>query len=219
MSFFDDNSLGSVGDIHIEAAEGYSGAIGAQLALIEGYHNDYAMFEAAIKADIKETKMVREGAGEEAVSALQEASLSGFWNKIKEFIKKIIAKIKAIFHGFIAKFQAWMGKDGRAFFEKYKRDIFGKDVDGLKVRYSAPKVDVTNISVNVGNIIRDGGLDDEEHSELVEKYLGQLTSPSVKASGKEFRTSSEAGKQLSRSLRRPEKYPDSDIKILLIFQY
>jgi len=189
MSFFDDNEIGSLGTVHVEAAEGYSGTIGAQLAMVEGFQNDMAMFTAALKTDIRENRMVREGAGESEILAVQEGALGSFWEKIKAFIRKIIAKIKGIFTGFIAKFEAWMNKDGRAFYNKYKKEIFsGKDLTGLKVSYSKP-TGVSNINIDVAKVALKGALNSTEvdTSDLVEQYLGVMSTPSVKASAKEFR--------------------------------
>ena len=185
--FINDNELSSVGaSVKVEADMGYSGAIGAQLMMAEGYQNDFALFGSLILADVKEHAMIKEGAEEEAVYAMQEGALSSFWEKIKTFIKKIIAKVKGIFRGFVAKLEAWMGRDGRAFFDKYKREIFGKDVSGLKVRYSAPKADVAAVTVSIESVDTQGNIKDgAEHSELVEEYLGKMTP--VKASAKEFR--------------------------------
>ena len=185
--FINDNELSSVGaSVKVEADMGYSGAIGAQLMMVEGYQNDFALFGSLILADVKEHAMIKEGAEEEAVYAMQEGALSSFWEKIKTFIKKIIAKVKGIFRGFIAKLEAWMGRDGKAFFDKYKRDIFGKDVSGLKVRYAAPKADVAAVTVSTESVDTQGAIKDgAEHSELVEEYLGKMTP--VKASAKEFR--------------------------------
>lgn len=179
MAFFGENELSNMGNVHIEAAEGYSGTIGAQLAMAEGFQNDYTLFEAALKMDFREMKMVKEGASEEEIASVQEGALSNFWAKIKEFVRKLIEKIKGIFKGFIAKFEAWMGKDGKAFFEKYKRDIVAKDVDGLKVRYSKPnhnlcsaiKVDVTNEALRLTG--------EKETTDLVEEYLGRFIEPKV----------------------------------------
>lgn len=186
MAFFDENELSSVGSVCIEAAEGYSGAIGAQLALIEGYQNDLTMFTQAIRTDIKEAKMVRESAGEEEIGAMQEGALNTFWEKIKEFIRKIIAKVKSVFHGFLAKFEAWMGKNGYAFFEKYKREIYsGKDISKLKINYSKPKVasvdaikvDISKISTIVGKDQKNSA--DADGEALISEMLGQMMHPTL----------------------------------------
>jgi hypothetical protein len=188
MGFYSDNEIGSLGTVNVEAAEGYSGAIGAQLAMVEGFQNDMAIFTAALKTDIKENRMIREGASEEELCTVQEGALSSFWEKIKTLIKNIIAKVKSIFGGFIAKFEAWMNKDGTAFYNKHKKEIFsGKDLSGLKVRYAKPKLNIASISVDIAKVALKSDLGDVEHSELVESYLGAISHPSTKASAKEFR--------------------------------
>ena len=186
MSFFGENEIGSIGNICVEAAEGYSGTIGAQMLMVEGFQNDMDMFSASLMADRQEHRMVQEGASESEVSAMQEGALSSFWEKVKAFVRKLIAKIKGIFKGFIAKFEAWMGKDGRAFFDKYKKEIFsGKDLDGLKVKYSKPTSGFANIKVNVDGASPDGNLsDDKSQSDLVDEYLSDIVVPKVNNASK-----------------------------------
>jgi len=181
--FITENELSGIGgSIHVEADTNYSGAIGAQLLVAEGFANDFALFGAGVRADAKEVTMVKEGAGEEAISTLQEGAVGNFYNKLKEIVKRIIAKIKGIFTGFIAKMQAWMGRDGRKFFDAHKKDIFGKNIDGLKFRYS--KSISGKALIDPANITATNPSDeDKETSDLVEEYLGELTDGKCKDKG------------------------------------
>ena len=152
MAFFDIKPFASV---TVEAAEGYDHDYAGMQSLIEGYQNDFALFKGAIYSDIRENAMIHEGASVEDVMALQEGAISDFFNKIKEFFKKLWAKIKAIFKGFIAKFDSMFMKSGKALLKKYKKDIEMKDTSELEVSFSKPKKDIqigaTTITVSVTN--------------------------------------------------------------------
>ena len=147
MAFFDIKPFAGV---TVEAAEGYDESYAGMQSLIEGYQNDYKLFTAALYNDIKEYSMVHEGASVEDVMALQEASISGFFEKIKEFFKKLWAKVKAIFKGFIAKFDSMFMKSGKALVKKYKADIEKKDTTNLEVKFSKKKFNF--------DAFREGGL-------------------------------------------------------------
>ena len=101
-------SLGST----IPMAEGYDGSIGCAKALIESAQNDYAMFRAMLESDAREIQAMKSGyVNESEIISLQEATIGGIWNKIKELFKKLIAKIKSIFANFLAKFRGLYMKD------------------------------------------------------------------------------------------------------------
>lgn len=154
MAFFDIKPFAGV---TVEAAEGYDHDYAGMQSLIEGYQNDFALFKGAIYSDIRENAMIHEGASVEDVMALQEGAISDFFNKIKEFFKKLWAKIKAIFKGFIAKFDSMFMKSGKQLLKKYKKDIEMKDTSELEVSFSKRKdnkeikIDATDISVVVFN--------------------------------------------------------------------
>lgn len=184
--FITENELSSVGaSVHVEADTSYEGAAGAYVMMAEGFANDFNLFTAAVKADAKEARLLKESAGEDEIATVQEGAISSFYEKLKAWVKKIIAKIKGIFTGFIAKMQAWMGRDGKAFFDKYKKDIFGKDVSGLKFRYSKPKSSspISDASAvakvgSISNSLPEG----KDHSELVEYLLDKICGIKDKAS-------------------------------------
>ena len=96
----------------IPMAEGYDGSIGCAKALIESAQNDYAMFRAMLESDAREIQAMKSGyVNESEIISLQEATIGGIWNKIKELFKKLIAKIKSIFANFLAKFRGLYMKD------------------------------------------------------------------------------------------------------------
>lgn len=194
MAFFDIKP--AVG-ITVEAAEGYDQEYSAMQALIEGYQNDYALFTGILYSDFKEYSMVHEGASAGEIMALREASISGFFNKIKEFFKKLWAKIKAIFHNFIAKFDSVFMKSGKDLLKKYKKEIELKDTSDLEVSYEKMKnADAvlinTNITVSVADVATGDpkkaleDFDGEEFSCKVAKELAGVDINSMSEFDKEF---------------------------------
>ena len=147
MGIFSTNRYGSVDtDVVIEAAEGYHGEIGAAIAMIEGYQNDMALFNGIIMTDFQESALIHEGASAEEVYVLQEGALSGAWEKIKQFFKKLGEKIKGIFHAFIAKMDSVFMKDANAFYKKYIKDI------NQKKSWKDFKCKVKPVKVNTGEV-------------------------------------------------------------------
>ena len=141
MGIYSTNRFNSLGaDITLEAAEGYNGEIGAALAMLEGYQNDMAIFNGVIASDFQAAAAVHEGAGDDEVYVLQEASLKGAWEALINFFKKLGEKIKGIFKAFIAKMDSVFMKDSAAFYKKYEADIRKKDKwTDFSVKVRAPK--------------------------------------------------------------------------------
>lgn len=193
MAFFDIKP--AVG-ITVEAAEGYDQEYSAMQALIEGYQNDYALFTGILYSDFKEYSMVHEGASAGEIVALREASISGFFNKIKEFFKKLWAKIKAIFRSFIAKFDSMFMKSGKALLKKYKKEIELKDTSELEVSYekmkNADACRTTTITVSVADVATGDpkkaleDFDGEEFSCKVAKELAGVDISSMSEFDKEY---------------------------------
>ena len=123
-------------------AEGYNCSYGTALALIEGARNDRAMFEAMLGIEAQEISIRESSTGyvmEGQIQALTEGTLSGIWNKIKELLKKFIAKIKAIVHNFVAKIQSLFMKD-KEFVKKYAAEVRRKsNIDKLEVKWRKVK--------------------------------------------------------------------------------
>jgi hypothetical protein len=119
-------------------AEGYDCSFGPALALVEGARNDYAMFRAMLNVESRELQIRNESAGyvtEGEIAALQEATGSGIWTKIKELFSKLVAKIKAIFHNFMAKLNS-LTKSDKEMVKKYKVEILKKgNIGKLEVKW------------------------------------------------------------------------------------
>ena len=131
---FDANttSLGS----SIPMAEGYNGAEGIALALVESARNDYAMFRAMLDADARELSLRKNGyVSESEIMALTEATGGSIFKKIADLFKKLVAKIKSIFSNFIARFRGLYMKD-KDLVKKYGNQIIRKsNIGNLEVKW------------------------------------------------------------------------------------
>ena len=191
--FITENTIaGLSGNYTVEAAEGYSGGIGCQFAALEAAQTDFSFLTAFVQSDAREIGMVREGAGDEYIHTMLEGAISDAWNKLKEWVKKIWEKIKGIFKAFIARLEDFMGKNGYAYFEKYKKILFdGTPIKDLKAKYS--KVDdgqlttlltgrelekvLPNALTDIGKVVKVD--DDKDQSEIVDEFLEKMLGEST----------------------------------------
>ena len=121
---------------NVPMAEGYNDdQYSAQVAMIESYQNSFAIFDGVIRSDIQEAAMKHGGASDYDLIVFSESVIGDLFNKIKEFFKKLWAKIKSIFHNFMARFDAKFGKSNKEFIKKYRKDIYGKDLSDFEVEY------------------------------------------------------------------------------------
>ena len=132
----------ALGATTIPMAEGYDCSYGVGLALVEAARNDLSMFQALVQADYKEMAICKESTGvvqEGEISALHEAVGGGIFKKIAELFKKLVAKIKAIFHNFMAKINGLTMKD-KELVKKYQTELARKrNLDKLEVKFRKPK--------------------------------------------------------------------------------
>lgn len=100
-----------------------------------------------IFSSIAMAEVVAASNGQDPVSIYTEASVSGFFGKIKEFLMKIWQKIKSIFAKLMTRFdQLW--KNGKEFWDKYNKTISKKisDVDFDKLDLKGYKFDKDKIT-------------------------------------------------------------------------
>lgn len=128
----------ALGATTIPMAEGYDCSYGASLALVEAARNDLAMFQALVQADYKEMAICKESTGvvqEGEIASLHEAVGGGIFKKIAELFKKLVAKIKGIFHNFMAKINGLTMKD-KDLVKKYQGELARKrNLDKLEVKW------------------------------------------------------------------------------------
>ena len=174
MGIYSTNRYGSVSDFDVVAAEGYNGEIGAAIAMIEGYQNDMALFNGVIATDFQEAAMIHEGASEAEVYVLQEGALKGAWEKLKEFFKKLIEKIKGIFHAFIVKMESVFMKDSKEFYKKHIAEINKKKTwEGFKCKVKMLKVKGAVLPVSdilKGDLAIDIDINGIDYAELLKKW-------------------------------------------------
>lgn len=129
----------ALGASTIPMAEGYDCSYGVSLALVESARNDFAMFQALVQADYKEMSICKESTGvvmEGEISALHEAVGGGIFKKIAELFKKLVAKIKAIIHNFVAKIRGLYMKD-KDLVKRYWKTVTDKKdrLDKLEIKW------------------------------------------------------------------------------------
>lgn len=114
MGIYSNTRYDSVGgyDVDVAANESYNCVTGCAMALIEGYQNDFALFESAIHSDMAEIAAVNEG-----YEVINEGAKE-IWNKLKEIFSKLLAKLKGIFKSFIARISGVFA-DSAALHKKY----------------------------------------------------------------------------------------------------
>lgn len=138
----------ALGASTIPMAEGYDCSYGASLALVESARNDLAMFQALVHADYKEMAICKESTGvmqEGEISALHEAVGGGIFKKIAELFRKLVAKVKAIFHSFMAKINGLAMKD-KDLVKKYQTELARKrNLDKLEVKWRKRKGEPTTV--------------------------------------------------------------------------
>lgn len=123
----------------VEADMSYHGAAGAQRILAECYQNDLAFFEGVIANDFKTAVGLREGTIlESEMQAITEGTISGFFSKLKELVKKVWAKIKGLIKNFMIKINAICTGDNKKLVNKYKKEVLKKDLSKMKFKWSKP---------------------------------------------------------------------------------
>lgn len=136
MGLYGRNTTSLGGHYDVVANENYRGVDGALIALTEGYVNDQAIFEAVIGQDFAEAYAFSEGCELELVT---ESALSGAFDKLKAFVKKIWEKIKGLFKSFMTKLNSVIIRDNKKFVEKYKKEVTTKNLSKMKYKWCEPQ--------------------------------------------------------------------------------
>lgn len=148
MGIYSNTRYDSVGgyDVDVAANESYNCVTGCAMALIEGYQNDFALFESAIHSDMAEIAAVNEG-----VEVINEGAKE-VWNKLKEIFSKLLAKIKGIFKAFIAKISGVFA-DSANLYKKYS-PVISKNSNwkNFKAKVRPFKGDGSNIVEKISSV-------------------------------------------------------------------
>jgi hypothetical protein len=148
MGIYSNTRYDNLGDYNVDVAanESYNCVTGCAMALIEGYQNDFALFESAIHSDMAEIAAVNEG-----VEVINEGAKE-IWNKLKEIFSKLLAKIKGIFKAFIAKISGVFA-DSANLYKKYS-PVISKNSNwkNFKAKVRPFKGDGSNIVEKIGTV-------------------------------------------------------------------
>ena len=132
MSIYSNNRMGHVSTATAVANESY-GANDIGQILYESQLNDQALFEAIVVSDLREIKGIREGTLlESEITALNEASIKGFFENVKARLKKFWEKVKGVFKSIIAKIALFVAKDGKEFVKVFEKNYKGFKGEPIK---------------------------------------------------------------------------------------
>lgn len=184
--------LGMYSGEAVVANENYNGLVGAFQMMVENAQNDQAIFDAIISEDFKEAAVAHGVLQESALTFVTEASVGGFVDKIKEFLKKAWEKIKGLFKSFLVRLNSVFVRDNKEFVNKYKKEVLSKDLSKMKYKWSAPKsldsvVDAAtsvDLDEHVTAIIRESASDTQKYMDKIDdgSYLEELIKKAVGSS-------------------------------------
>ena len=139
MGIYSTTGILSYDNPNVLANESYFGITGSLNALIDMEKNNNAIFESTISRDFQAAVMIHEGADEETMYAFNEASIGGFFSKVKAMVLKIWEKIKGIFSTFLKKLDGVIIRDNKKFVEKYQKEVRMKDLSKMKYKIQKRK--------------------------------------------------------------------------------
>lgn len=124
--------VAEVSNVEAEATyiENYHEAMVAAVA--ENEYNFNAIMRPVAVAELAAVK-----AGKSPCSVWTEGALSSFWEKVKKFFLKVLAKIKGVFAAFMSRIDQHL-RGGKSFFDKYKKELADKfaKIDKDKVKFN-----------------------------------------------------------------------------------
>ena len=124
-------------DYSVDTNSRFAGEDGAYQLMSEAISFEEEMTLTMLKADYLEARAIKESASEDEIESIREGTVSDVVTKVKNFFIKIGKKIKAFIYGWIARIRAKFASDNKAFYNKYKDKVNGKD--DLEVEYRKPK--------------------------------------------------------------------------------
>ena len=160
--------------------------VGLEGALMHVYENE-CNYNALMKAaGISELRYYQETGKDLFIH--EAGALSGFIEKAKAFFKKVIEKIKAIFHKFAAVLNQYTMKD-KEFVKKYEKELYRKDLKDFE--FNGYKFAKPDFSDSIVLYEYDEAKDDAENDEIkkhtseeIEDWLDELRGDLLDAKGK-----------------------------------
>ena len=123
-------------DYSVDTNSRFAGEDGAYQLMSEAISFEEEMTLTMLKADYLEARAIKESASEDEIESIREGTVGDVVTKVKNFFIKIGKKIKAFIYGWIARIRAKFASDNKAFYNKYKDKVNGKD--DLEVEYRTP---------------------------------------------------------------------------------
>ena len=124
-------------DYSVDTNSRFAREDGAYQLMTEAISFEEEMTLTMLKADYLEARAIKESASEDEIESIREGTVGDVVTKVKNFFIKIGKKIKAFIYGWIARIRAKFASDNKAFYNKYKDKVNGKD--DLEVEYRTPK--------------------------------------------------------------------------------
>ena len=124
-------------DYSVDTNSRFAREDGAYQLMTEAISFEEEMTLTMLKADYLEARAIKESASEDEIESIREGTVGDVVTKVKNFFIKIGKKIKAFIYGWIARIRAKFASDNKAFYNKYKDKVNGKD--DLEVEYRKPK--------------------------------------------------------------------------------
>ena len=109
---------------------------GAYQLMTEAINFEEEMTLTMLKADYLEARAIKESASEEEIESIREGTVGDVVSKVKNFFVEIGKKIRDFVYGWITRIRAKFVSDNKAFYNKYKDEVNGKD--DLEVEYRQP---------------------------------------------------------------------------------
>ena len=123
-------------DYGVDTNSRFAGEDGAYQLMTEAISFEEEMTLTMLKADYLEARAIKESASEDEIESIREGTVSDVVTKVKNFFIKIGKKIRAFVYGWIARIRGKFTSDNKAFYNKYKDKVNGKD--DLEVEYRMP---------------------------------------------------------------------------------
>lgn len=123
-------------DYGVDTNSRFAGEDGAYQLMTEAISFEEEMTLTMLKADYLEAHAIKESASEDEIESIREGTVGDVVTKVKNFFIKLGKKIKAFIYGWIARIRAKFASDNKAFYNKYKDKVNGKD--DLEVEYRTP---------------------------------------------------------------------------------
>lgn len=200
------NNRTNLSDVDVPALEGYNGNVGIATAMLEAAQDDLKFFDMIIARDFQEAEMNLSGSvNESEMVSITEGALGDAWKRVVEFLKSLLAKVKAIFSAAIAKINGVVIRDNKKLVEKYRKAVLAKNLKDMKYKWAEVKnfdLDAATVRLNkawaqdlaqvenAATVEAVSAYMDKNEDEMLDEYYGAVLNTDKVEAGefsKEFR--------------------------------